>query len=226
VYPITQLSRSVVVPVSALRPPDVQHTVALRTTDAPIVAQDVGDNVGDALVQDAARRFGRLPFVQRRAVVRLHAEDKGRLDGVAAVGKDAVSLGHVQQPDFAAAQRDRQVYVRVVGQRLQPGVGGKLHHALKSDVLQRDDGGDIVGRRQRLAHQHRPVLDQPEVRGRVAFQLARDERRLHVQNHGRSGVRFREFRVHRGSVGKGLERAARLSQGQRRVDRAVYRLVE
>ena len=72
-----------------------------------VVAQDVGDEVGYALIHHtwAGRR---LPYFQQPPTAVLHAGDGHRLDAVAPVGESTVGGGQLQQAHFATAQRQCQ----------------------------------------------------------------------------------------------------------------------
>ena len=167
------------------------------------------------------------PLVDHR--VRLpvcHLQDEGRLDAIPAVREDAVRLRQIQQPHLAAPQRDRQPRARVPRQRRQPRVGGKLHHRRNPNVIQRHHRRNVERRCQRLADQHRTMLDQSKVPRRIALQFPCHERRRHVEDHRRCRPRVSRLRVERRRVSERLERAARLSHRQRRVHRPVDPLVE
>ena len=72
-----------------------------------VIAQDVGDEVGHALVHHA--RTGRgLPGLQHPPAIVLHAVNGDGLHPVAAVGKGSVGGRQFQQTDLAAAQRQCQ----------------------------------------------------------------------------------------------------------------------
>ena len=77
-----------------------------------VVGQDVGDEVGHALVQDTVCQGRGVLGPEYLAVGVLHAEHGDRLHGVAAVGKGSVGGRQLQQLHLAAAQRQRQAQPR------------------------------------------------------------------------------------------------------------------
>jgi len=155
-----------------------------------------------------------------------HFEQQGWLHPVAAISQRAIGRGQVEQAHFAAAQRQRQIEAAGVGQRAHAQPGQQADQGVHADVIQGDDGGDVIGGSQRLADEHRAVLHQPEVGRGVALQAAGDERCADVENHCRRRPGIGPLRVEGRRVGERLERRPRLARGQRRVDRAINALVE
>jgi len=208
-------------------PPDLQGGGRAEGRDARcVVAQDVGDQPGHALVQDAVGERLLLPGVEGRPGGVLHLRDQHRLDAVAAVGQPGIGGGQLQQAHLPAAERHGQVDARVVGQGGHAQAGQQAHQRVHADVIEGGHRRDVVGRGQRLPHAHRAVLHQGEVGRGVALQPPGDERRLHVEEHRRRRVGFGLRRVEGGGVGERLERAARLAGGQRGVVRAADPLVK
>src|SRR5690606_40872677 len=72
---------------------NVEGAVLPKSGEAGIiVAQDVGNQVGNPFINDANAVLLRLPVVQDVAITVFHVQDEYRFDAMTAVGEDAVCL--------------------------------------------------------------------------------------------------------------------------------------